>query len=156
MTFDELQTVQAGITKVVCREKHHNFDAGWVDDGMDNMVGLTLCVAKDPEGEYIRLSNPSNPFKTYSFHYTILDIVGNFDTEVFVDGVKFLSRDKVDINLLSGILLSQDYDVVKKLIKTKKHLTLDVQTIDKVTKQCPRVIGALISNKLLKRVNHEV
>ena len=145
MTFDELQTVQAGITKVVCREKHHNFDAGWVDDGpspgMDSMVGLTLCVAKNPEGDYIRLPHPANPFKTYSFHYTILDIVSNFDTEVFVDGVKFLSRDKVDINLLSGILLSQDYDVVKKLIKTKKHLTLDTQTIDKVTKQCPREIG---------------
>ena len=150
MLRQELTKVIPGVTSVVCfAEDGENPKYGWSDD-MDDMIGKPFLVHEIlPDG--VILKHFSN--RRYQFHYSILDIVKNekyFKTTV--ENIPVSCINKLELSFFENNCNYEDYTGMKKILKTKRVLEFDKDTLADIQQQYPRVIGVMLSNNKLKKV----
>ena len=146
---DTLATLKPGVSIVICRERHNNYDYGWADE-MDDMVNRPYTIY-ELKHEAIVLQHENG--KYFTFHRKILDLyeepcVTFKFKDIHLSGVKQLTSTFLEQNCLS-----EDFAAMKKILKTKKTILVSETLLETIDKQCPRVLGVLISNnKLTKQV----
>ncbi len=149
MQREDLVHILPGVTQVLF-DDDENPEYGWVDDDMDDMIGGTFLV-QEVLSEGVILKHPSG--KKYSFHYSTITLVKSvpyFDTHI--ENVPVSCINKLELSFFERHCNYNDYAAIKKMLKAKRVLEFDKDTLNQIQQQYPRVIGAMLSNKKLKKV----
>jgi hypothetical protein len=152
------------ISTVICLDSTlKNGGFGW-NDAMRNMVNVPLVVNSVwPDRIEILLDGDSC---TYSPNVlTLLEIkpipfeAGNplentpkENPSVSIRGIDFFCVDKIEARFFSDYCTYKDYEIMRTILEDKKYLQLNKETLTTILEKCPRVLGALISNKKITRV----
>ena len=146
---DIFVTLKPGVSVVICKARHNNYDFGWADD-MDDMLNKPYIVY-DLKNEAVVLQHEDG--RCFKFHRKILDLYEDASLTLNFRDVKLLGVKQLTNSFLEQNCLTEDYAVMKKILKAKKTVLLSEALLETIDKQCPRVLGVLLSNnKLTKQV----
>lgn len=147
---EEFLKIKPGVTQVICRERHSNYDYGWADE-MDDMLNKPLIVL-ELRNDSVVLCGESG--RKFSFHRKIIDLYEEPCVELTFKNTKMSGVKQISSSFFENNCLSEDFAAIKKILKTKKTVIISDALLENIDKQCPRVLGVLISNnKLKKQVN---
>jgi hypothetical protein len=154
MNYDNFRKqVIAGTTRVICPQIFPDMEEGWEEE-MDSMVGIPLLVEeKTKRGVYL-----SNEYgDTYLFSYHCVELAEESkQITVFLGKYKFLIEAYINTRLLKAVLLELDKECLSKIVGIDldyPHVSIRSEHLLEIQHTCPRVIGALLSQNLMKRVN---
>lgn len=143
---------------VICYEEDWDMPFGW-DDEMCDMVDLELPVEQlvDNGGDEVGviLRNPDSG-QTYSFHFNYVELVSKKlkmyrKAEEFTVGLFVYQQIRhFDYKSLGNIALPKDIETFKKHISTVK-VKINDNVYHNIRAKCPRVIGVLLSNNILRK-----
>lgn len=147
---EEFSKIKPGITRVICKERHDNYDYGWAEE-MNELINIPLVVL-DLRNDAVVLCGESG--RNFSFHRKIVDLYEEPHVEITFKNTKMSGVKQLNSSFFESNCLAEDFAAVKKILKTKKTVIISEAFLDNIEKQCPRVLGVLISNnKLKKQVN---
>jgi hypothetical protein len=146
ITYEELNRIEVGVTKVICNNKHDNFNYGW-SPAMDTMLNIPLVVQQIGH-ESIMLSKENGSL--YEFSIKILNIYIESLLEIIFKDIKLSCVSQIDVSFFERNCLTNDYIIVRKLFKNKKNVDISEHFLEHLNTHCPRVLGVLLSNNKLK------
>lgn len=147
---DEFVKIKPGITIVICRERHNNYDYGWANE-MDALLNVPTVVSKLRKDAVILQDEDGRAF---TFHRRIIDLYEDICIELTFKNTKMSGVKQLSSTFFENNCLGEDYAEIKKIIKTKKTILISETFLDIIDEKCPRVLGVMISNnKLKKQVN---
>ena len=147
MRKDELLTLKVG-DLVVCPEVDENMQEGW-NDSMTEMIGMSLKVRLVSKTRgYVILQHP-NDGENFQFGYRNIQKVNKKKISFICNGKNYSAFENIDLFFIRSVSLKKDYMLLKEIIKTQK-LKLTSNILSKIKSDCPRIIGVLMSNGLLK------
>ncbi len=144
-------TVEKGVI-VICTKRATGQPEGW-DGDMDEMVNVPLQVVRKRDRS-VELIHPEN-YNVYSFNYAAIELFGIKRVEVKIDNINFISDSTVHIETLVGLSLRKDFDILISQVTTEKdRINLSSPVLQKIQTHCPRMIGVMLSNKIIERVTN--
>ena len=144
---DEFVKIKPGVTKVICRERHNNYDYGWANE-MDVLLNVPTIVS-EIRNDAVVLRDENG--RAFSFHRKIVDLYEDPCIEFTFKNTKMSGVKQLSSSFFESNCLGEDYAAIKKILKTKKTVLISETFLDTIDKQCPRVLGVLISNNKLKK-----
>ena len=153
MEYDAFRgSVITGETYVVCPKREPHMVQGW-DDRMDKMVGVPLLVQKKGK-DFVVLTSLNG--QAFSFGYKYLEFASVNRVGVRLGDYKFRISEKINTQALRGIVLESDAQKlfnIKGITLRVRLISLTLDQLTQIQQQCPRVLGAMLSNNIMERVN---
>ena len=143
MQYERFKKLVAGTSLIVCYNRYPDMPGGWNKE-MDDLVGKFLIVEqKDNECVYVRHDSGTR----YSFHYEYIEEISQSTTIKWRDKT-FTSCSIINIKILNAVALKEDALEFGRAFGSSNR-TINNDLLDFLSKKCPRVVGVLLSNKLL-------
>ena len=146
--------VVEGTTFVVCPKRAYNMDEGW-DKEMDGMVGIPLLVHETTrDTAYLAAPKTGN---IYAFGYRYLELLDDVKQVPIVLGeYKFLINETINPYVIREAALSVDKSILRKIKGIdldSTNISIKAEQLADIQQKCPRIVGVLLCNNLMKRVN---
>lgn len=152
MLFDEYKQIVPGQTKVICHTRSTDMPGGW-NPHMDEMVGKVYIVHQTGDKRvWLQYSDDY----IYSFDHRYVELYREAFIPIVWRQHKFMCVSEIHLRYLKEKTLSEDLSKLSKIIdaKGKSSITVTPDILENIQNNCPRVIGVLLSNNLIKRVTH--